>query len=183
MICGIGGGGKTTLAAEITARVLDREPGRILVSLAGPLTLEGLLGAVITTIRRELLVRGQDRTPRLIRALDAAGRADLGWQDRLALLREHVLDRVPVLVLLDNFEDNLRPDGDAGYAVRDEVAGRAAGRAGRPTRAEPAAGHLPVPVHLARRGRAGAVVPAAGGAVPGRDDEAGLVAARPGPAR
>jgi hypothetical protein len=134
VICGIGGGGKTTLAAEITARVLDREPGRVLVSLAGPLTLESLLGPVITTIRRELLIRdhGQD-TAVMIRALDAASRADLGWQDRLALLRGHVLDRVPVLVLLDNFEDNLRPDGETGYAVGDEaLAGVLAAWAGDP---------------------------------------------------
>ena len=137
MICGIGGGGKTTLAAEITARVLDRDPGRVLVSLAGPLTLESLLGAVITTIRRELLVRDQDPgTAVLIRALDAAGRADLGWQDRLAILRAHVLDRVPVLVLLDNFEDNLRPDGQAGYEVADEaLAGLLAAWAADPGRA------------------------------------------------
>jgi tetratricopeptide (TPR) repeat protein len=121
VICGIGGTGKTTLAAEITTRIQDREPGRILVSLTGPLTLETLLGAVITTIR-ELLIRGQGQdTAEMIRALDAAARADLGWQDRLAILRGHVLDHVPVLLLLDNFEDNLRPDGDAGYAVGDEV--------------------------------------------------------------
>ena len=119
VICGIGGTGKTTLAAEITTRTSDREPGRILVSLTGPLTLETLLGAVITTIR-ELLTRSQD-TAEVIRALDVAARADLGWQDRLAVLRGHVLDHVPVLLLLDNFEDNLRPDGDAGYAVGDEV--------------------------------------------------------------
>ena len=116
MVYGIGGTGKTTLAAEITARVRDREPGRVLVSLTGPLTLEGLLGAVITTIRRELLVSGQDAAA-AIRALDVAARADLGWQDRLAILRGHVLDHVPVLLLLDNFEDNLCPDGDAGYVV------------------------------------------------------------------
>ena len=122
VIYGIGGTGKTTLAAEITTRVRDREPGRVLVSLTGPLTLESLLGAVITTIRRELLIRGQGQdTAEAIRALDVAARADLGWQDRLAILRGHVLDHVPVLLLLDNFEDNLRPDGDAGYAVRDEV--------------------------------------------------------------
>jgi tetratricopeptide (TPR) repeat protein len=120
VVYGIGGTGKTTLAAEITARVRDREPGRILVSLAGPLTLESLLGTVTTTIRRELLVHGQD-TGKLIRALDVAGRTDLGWQDRLAILRGHVLDRMPVLVLLDNFEDNLRPGGEAGYAVGDQV--------------------------------------------------------------
>jgi len=47
---------------------------------------------------------------------------------------------------------------------------------------EPAAGHLPVPVRPARRGGAIPLVPAARGAVPGGDDEAGLVAALPGPA-
>jgi tetratricopeptide (TPR) repeat protein len=116
---GIGGIGKTTLAAEIAARVRDREPGRILVSLSGPLTLESLLGAVITAIRLELLVQGQNTTA--IRALDVAGRADMPWQNRLAILRGHVLDHVPVLVLLDNFEDNLSFTQGAGYAVRDEV--------------------------------------------------------------
>ena len=119
VIYGIGGTGKTTLAAELTTRVRDREPGRILVSLTGPLTLESLLGAVITGIRHVLLVQDQDTT--LIRALDVAARADLGWQDRLGILRGQVLDQVPVLLLLDNFEDNLRPGGDVGYAVGDEV--------------------------------------------------------------
>ena len=46
----------------------------------------------------------------------------MGWQDRYGLLREHVLDRLPVLVLLDNFEDNLRPDG-TGYQVADDALG------------------------------------------------------------
>ena len=133
MIYGIGGTGKTTLAAEITTRIRDREPGRVLISLTGPLTLEGLLGAVITTIRRELLISGQDDVA--IRALDIAGRADLGWQDRLAILRGHVLDHVPVLLLLDNFEDNLRPGDDAGYVVGDEVlAGLLAGWVADPGR-------------------------------------------------
>jgi len=121
VIYGIGGTGKTTLAAEITTRVRDREPGRVLVSLTGPLTLESLLSAVISAIRRELLIRGKDQdTAAAIRALDVAARVDLGWQDRLAILRGHVLDHVPVLLLLDNFEDNLTP-GKTGYVVGDEV--------------------------------------------------------------
>jgi hypothetical protein len=121
VVFGIGGTGKTTLAAEITARVLDREPSQVLVSLTGPLTLESLLGAVIAAIRRELLVSGQDTTA-VLRALDVAARVDLGWRDRLAILRGRVLDHVPVLLLLllDNFEDNLSP-GKAGYVVGDEV--------------------------------------------------------------
>ena len=118
-VTGIGGTGKTTLAAEIVSRVRDREPGRILVSLRGPLTLESVLGAVTSAIRRELLVHG-DMDTTAVRALDVASRTDLGWQDRLAVLREHVLDHVPVLLLLDNFEDNLGSHG-AGYEVRDQL--------------------------------------------------------------
>ena len=122
VICGIGGVGKTALADELIARVREQEPGRVLVSLAGQLTLESLLGAVITTIRHDLLASGDPGTAEVIRALEAAARTDKSWQDRLAILRSHVLDRVPMLVLLDNFEDNLRGAG-AEYVVRDEVLG------------------------------------------------------------
>ena len=113
VICGIGGGGKTTLAAEITARVLDREPARILVSVTGPLTMESPTRPSGPLPPGTPGPRPAD-TAVVPRALDAAARADLGWRDRLAILRDHVLDRVPVLVLLDNFEDNLRPGGQAG---------------------------------------------------------------------
>ena len=119
VIHGIGGIGKTTLAAEITSRLRDQDPGRIPVSLTGPITLETLLGAVVGVIRPELLVRGHSDAA--IRALDVAGRPDLTWRDRLAVLRSHVLDHVPILLLLDGFEDNLRPDDDTGYAIRDVV--------------------------------------------------------------
>ncbi len=88
VICGIGGTGKTTLAAEITARVRDRDPGRVLVSLAGPLTLEGLLGAVITAIRRELLVRGQDSARRSGPWMSPAGptwAGRTGWRSCAAM--------------------------------------------------------------------------------------------------
>ena len=119
VVCGIGGTGKTTLAAQLAARVHGQDRTRVLASLAGPLTLEGLFGQLISMLRRDLLVRGQDGST--VAALDAAARTDLGWADRWAILRGHVLDHVPVLMVLDNFEDNLKPDGDAGYAVRDEA--------------------------------------------------------------
>jgi hypothetical protein len=111
-------------------------------------------------VRRELLVRSQDASE-AVRALDVAARADLGWADRWGVLHQYVLGRVPLLVVLDNFEDNLRSDGDAGYAVRDKVL-EACWPRGWLIRAQPAARHLPLPVHPARRRRAGAVVPAAG---------------------
>ena len=120
VVCGIGGSGKTTLAAEVIARVRDQEPSRILVSVAGPLTLESLLGAVVSTVRRELLAQGAPGTAEAVRALDVVTRGDVGWQDRYEILRGHILDRIPVLALLDNFEDNLRP-GEGGYEVGDEA--------------------------------------------------------------
>ena len=86
---GIGGTGKTTLAAEITTRVLDRDPGRVLVSLTGPLTLESLLGAVISAIRRELLVRGgQDSTAHPgpgCRRAGGPGAGRTGWRSCAAM--------------------------------------------------------------------------------------------------
>jgi tetratricopeptide (TPR) repeat protein len=119
VLYGIGGIGKTALAAEIAIRMKDLEPRRILISLTGALTLESLLGAVISAIRRELSIKSQ-RTS-VYHALDMAARVDLGWRERLTILRIHVLDQVPILLLLDNFEDNLRQDGEAGYSVSDEV--------------------------------------------------------------
>ena len=179
-VTGIGGTGKTTLAAEIVSRVRDREPGRILVSLRGPLTLESVLGAVTSTIRRELLVHG-DMDTTALRALDVASRTDLGWQDRLAVLREHVLDHVPVLLLLDNFEDNLGSHG-AGYEVRDQVLADVLAA----WVTDPGASRLLVTSRYAFTlpggAEAGVVVPAAGGVVAGGDMEAGLVTAGPGQA-
>jgi tetratricopeptide (TPR) repeat protein len=131
VVYGIGGTGKTTLAAELTARVRDRDPGRVLASLTGPLTLEGVLGQLISVLRRELLVTGHG--VEAVRALEVAARADLDWADRWGVLREHVLGQVPVLVVLDNFEDNLEPTANAGYEVRDEaLAGLLAAWAGDP---------------------------------------------------
>ena len=63
MACGIGGAGKTTLAAEVASRVRDRDPGLIQVGLAGPLTLESLLGAIADTIRGSCRRRGPQRRP------------------------------------------------------------------------------------------------------------------------
>ena len=120
VVHGIGGTGKTTLAAELTARIRDRDPGRLLASLTGTLTLESLLGELISVLRRKLLVAGQD-SGEAVRALDVAARADVGWADRWGILRDHVLGQVPMLVVLDNVEDNLKPTSEAGYVVGDEV--------------------------------------------------------------
>ena len=182
VVLGIGGTGKTTLAAELTTRVLDREPGRI----AGQPDRAADPGkpARRGDLRDPPGAAGPrpGQRPRSGPWMSPPGRTwagGTGWR----ILRGHVLDQVPVLLLLDNFEDNLHP-GENRVCGRDEVLAGLLAALGRPirgrTRLLVTSRH---PFTLPGGAEGALVVPAAGGAVAGGDDEAGLVAARPGPAR
>ncbi|MFC0027997.1 tetratricopeptide repeat protein [Micromonospora chaiyaphumensis] len=120
LLHGIGGVGKTTLAAEVVRRLLDTSPDWRLVTVTGPVTVDGLLTAVADAARRELVLRAQFSGPPMV-AVQAASRVDLPWSDRFALLRDQVLAGTRILVVLDNFEDNLIRDSgiDAGWSVGD----------------------------------------------------------------
>ena len=117
---GIGGVGKTTLAAEVVAEVKKREPSRLLAQLWGTVSVEDVLGEVADTLRRHLLMSGSDAPALVARAVELAARRDLPWRDRYAVLAEHALSAVPVLMVLDNFEDNLVDH--RGVLVAPEVA-------------------------------------------------------------
>lgn len=118
VLTGIGGIGKTTLAAEVIRRTLEREPGRRIASLTGETDADSVLAAAARVLRRPLLMGGGDTEA--LEALSYAGRADEPWADRFDDLREHVLDVVPLLLVLDNFEDNLtEPDTDGVRQLRD----------------------------------------------------------------
>ncbi|MEV6695381.1 tetratricopeptide repeat protein, partial [Micromonospora sp. NPDC051196] len=120
LLHGIGGIGKTTLAAEVVRRLLDTSPDWRLVTVTGPVTVDGLLTAVADAARRELVLREQFSGPPMV-AVQAAGRVDLPWSDRFALLRDQILADTRILVVLDNFEDNLIGDSDidAGWSIGD----------------------------------------------------------------
>jgi tetratricopeptide (TPR) repeat protein len=108
---GIGGVGKTTLAAEVLRRTVEADPAWRVVSLFGPLSADTLLAEVATVARRELLRRQAVTGPATV-AVQTAVRVELSWEDRFALLRDDVLDEMPILLVLDNFEDNLTPGTD-----------------------------------------------------------------------
>jgi len=118
VIHGLGGVGKTTLADELVARVLDREPGRLVAVVTGQQTGTQLLDELTAQLAGQLQHR--QPPPRLWQAVtDAARTSDL-LPDRLHALQDRVLTVLPVLLVLDNFEDNLTDPGTPDAAVVDD---------------------------------------------------------------
>ena len=103
VIHGIGGVGKSTLSAEL---ISQQAASRVLVSLRGALSVDRILdelGARLTILRT-----GGDDDGGQLRAWAQQLRAgDIEWSERWRALAEVILPALPILVLLDNFEDNL----------------------------------------------------------------------------
>ncbi len=116
VVHGVGGIGKSMLAAEIAARVGRLEPERTTTIISGEVSVNTFLAGLAAAVRRHPGVISQSRVR--AEAVKAAERTDLPWAQRLALLREHVLGQIPDLVVLDNFDDNLTADSGR-WAVRD----------------------------------------------------------------
>ena len=112
VIYGIGGVGKSTLAAELV-----RSAGReiVVASKAGPLGVDTLLDEV--GLRLGQAARASATDDSLLRAAQDLRRSEVEWGKRWQLLTA-ILTTVPLLVLLDNFEDNLTFD-DGAWTVRD----------------------------------------------------------------
>jgi len=120
VIHGIGGVGKSTLATEAVT-LLRAADETLVVSAVGRTSSDQLFFALADQLA-SLAVRtvdpeDQNRLTRLARLIVDPERS---WAARLALLAEHVLPDRPVLLLLDNFEDNQTDLGSALPAVADE---------------------------------------------------------------
>ena len=126
---GIGGVGKSTLAAEVL-RSLGGDAG-LVVSRAGQVSVDDVLGEAGARLRQAASAAGGGEG--LARAALQLRAADVEWADRWRLLAEQILPAVPMTVLLDNFEDNLSPADGGGWQVRDpELADFLAGWTRRP---------------------------------------------------
>jgi hypothetical protein len=113
---GVGGIGKSTLAAGIAARVGRLEPETLTTVIGGEVSVDTFLSGVGAALHEDSAVAGLGRVR--AEAVKAADRVDLPWAQRLAMLREHVLGQRPVLVVLDDFDDNLSAESGQ-WIVRD----------------------------------------------------------------
>ena len=106
---GIGGIGKTSLANEILRRVGEQRNGVVFVTLSGEVTAEEVLQGIIAELRIDAYSQGQLPDPRFLGKLEIIGDPRIDWNSRIGLLRREFLKRIPIIVVLDNFEDNLQP--------------------------------------------------------------------------
>jgi len=122
VVHGIGGVGKSTLAAQLVEQL--GPDGGLVVAVSGATSLT--VDLVLETLRVRLLAFAvaaglSDRDP--LRQIAAAlMEPSLSWRDRLQLVRQVALSRLPVLLLIDNAEDLLTGDAD-GRQLADEDLG------------------------------------------------------------
>ncbi|HZO64490.1 MAG TPA: tetratricopeptide repeat protein [Kribbellaceae bacterium] len=109
VIHGLGGVGKTTLADELIQRVLEREPDRITVTVTGAVSDEQLMADIVEQTLDQLHAGTGGPPEPVMRTLSRLADADRELVERVNALRE-LLAAVPILLVLDNFEDNLTGD-------------------------------------------------------------------------
>ena len=106
---GIGGIGKTSLANEILRRVGEQRDGVVFVTLSGAVTAEEVLQGIIAELRIDAYSQGQLPDPRFLGKLEIIEDPRIDWNSRVSFLRREFLKRIPIIIVLDNFEDNLSP--------------------------------------------------------------------------
>ena len=105
---GIGGIGKTSLANEILRRAGEQRDGVVFVTLSGAVTAEEILQGIIAELKIDAYSQDQLPDPRFLGKLEFLRDPRTDWNSRASLLRREFLKRIPIIVVLDNFEDNLQ---------------------------------------------------------------------------
>ena len=104
---GLGGVGKSTLAAQTVAT--QGEEAGLVVALSGPTSTEAILSEVGKRLLGLCLHRRLPDGDPLRELSHWLREPKLAWSDRLALLAQEFTAAEPLHLLLDNFEDNLVP--------------------------------------------------------------------------
>ena len=131
VIHGIGGIGKTTLASELAYRYAETRGQVVIACRRGPAGVDTVLAAITSALRGHLIGTGITASP-LYGALAACGAPDIPWRERMVHLTGQILPMLPpVLLILDNFEDNLT-SGPARVVADPDLADLLADLAGTP---------------------------------------------------
>jgi TIR domain/CHAT domain/AAA ATPase domain len=117
VVHGIGGVGKSTLAAQLVADLGD-EAG-LVVSVAGQTTTDEVLDTIGQVLFADCIARGLEEQHPLRGLARQLRDAHTPWPDRLDLLARQLLRQEPLLVLVDNFEDDLVAADSEGWRVAD----------------------------------------------------------------
>jgi tetratricopeptide (TPR) repeat protein len=113
VVHGIGGVGKSTLAAQLTEQ-LGADRGLLVpVSAAAALTVDIILEALRTALLARAVEQGIDDRDPLRQVAASLTDARPPWRERLDLIRLVVMPRLPLLLLLDNAETLLSGDDDS----------------------------------------------------------------------
>ncbi|KAA9149138.1 tetratricopeptide repeat protein [Amycolatopsis acidicola] len=121
LLHGIGGVGKTSLAAELASRA--ERAGAVVVALTGRAPVDAILDATRSALSKHCAEHGFDAEHPARRAVSELSKPDVEWPEQLPFLRAAA---VSVLLVLDNAEDNLD-----GSTVDEELAAFLAAWPGR----------------------------------------------------
>ncbi|MGH3934224.1 MAG: AAA family ATPase, partial [Pseudonocardiaceae bacterium] len=108
---GIGGIGKSSLAAQLVDQ-LDAQAG-LVVPIVGHTRVDLILEEIRQRLHAHCLRTGRDEMHPHRQLVAALIDATPPWEQRLALVRDVVLAELPILLVLDNAEDNLTAQGAA----------------------------------------------------------------------
>jgi tetratricopeptide (TPR) repeat protein len=123
VVHGIGGVGKSSLAAQLVEQLGPDRGLLVAVSGAAALTVDLVLEALRTALLAHALEQGLDDRDPLRQVAAVLLNASPPWRERLELIRQVVFPRLRVLLLVDNAEDLLTPDGSGRKLTDVNLAG------------------------------------------------------------
>jgi hypothetical protein len=107
LIHGIGGVGKTTLAAQILHRLAD-DDDFLLISVKGETDPDRVLGSIGMRLLSIALSDGANEKHSLRQLAGVLREPKYPWRDRFDFLEQNLLHSTRVAFFFDNFEDNLK---------------------------------------------------------------------------